>query len=69
MTAGTLKIAGRKFRVISEEDFLAMQSALRQQQRQVAEDRGDMLEAVKRLGDPKEKRIPWREVKKRAGLE
>jgi len=68
MTAGTLKIAGRKFRVVPEEDYHAMQTALRRQQREEAEDRADVRQALRRLGDPKEKRILWNEVKKRAGL-
>ena len=68
MTAGTLKIDGKKFRVIPEEDYQAMRTAVRQHQRQAAEDRADGLEAVRRLSNPKEKRIPWSQVKKRAGL-
>ena len=68
MSAGTLKIEGRKFRVIPEEDYQAMRTALREQRQQAAEDRADVREAVRRLGDPKEKRIPWSQVKKRAGL-
>lgn len=68
MTAGTIKIEGRKFRVIPEEDYQVMRNALRQQQRQAAEDRTDVLDAVRRLADPKEKRIPWNQVKQRAGL-
>jgi hypothetical protein len=68
MTAGTLTIDGRKFRVIPEEDYQAMRNAVRQQQRQAIEDRADVLEATRRLGDSKEKRIPWSQIKKRAGL-
>lgn len=68
MTAGTLNIEGKKFRVIPEQDYQAMKTALRQQQRQAAEDRADVLEAQRRLNDPQEKRIPWTQVKKRAGL-
>lgn len=68
MTAGTLNIEGRKFRIIPEADYQAMRTALRHQSRQAAEDRADVLEAVRRLSDPKEKRIPWSQVKKRAGL-
>lgn len=65
MAASTLKIDGRKFRIIPEEDYQAMRTALR---RQAAEDRADVLEAVRRLRDPKEGRIPWSQVKKTAGL-
>ena len=68
MTAGTLQIAGKKFRVVSEADYQAMRSALQQQRRQAAEDRADVLLATKRLHDPKETRIAWSQVKKRAGL-
>ena len=68
MTPGTLKIEGKKFRVIPEEDYQAMRSALRQQQSQAAEDRADVREATRRLNDPKETRILWSAVKKRAGL-
>ena len=68
MTAATLTIAGRKFRVVSEADFQAMRAALRQQQRQAAEDRADVLMSQKRLSDPREKRVAWSAVKKRAGL-
>ncbi len=68
MTASTINIEGRKFRVIPEQDYQAMKTALRQQQRQAAEDRADAAESVRRLNDPHEKRIPWAQVKKRAGL-
>ena len=67
-TAGTFKIEGKKFRVIPEADYQAMRIALLQQQRQTAEERHDALESTKRLSNPKEKRIPWSHVKKRAGL-
>ncbi len=68
MTAGTLKIEGKKFRIVPEADYQAMRTALRRQQLQAAEDHADVIEAVRRLADPNEKRIPWTQVKKRAGL-
>jgi hypothetical protein len=68
MTAGTLTIDGRKFRVVSEKDFQTMRAALRQQQRRAAEDRADVEVSQKRLSDPREKRVAWSAVKKRAGL-
>ena len=68
MTAGTLNIEGKKFRVIPGQDYQAMKAALRQQQRQAAEDRTDVLQVTRRLNDPQDKRIPWSQVKKRARL-
>lgn len=65
MTAGTLTIDAKKFRVVPDDEYQAMRTAFRQQS---AEDRADVREATRRLGDPNEKHIPWSSVGKPQGL-
>ena len=65
MTVQTVKLAGRRFVIVpkSHYDRLCAQA-----EQIIRLDRADAAEAARRLKDPKEKRIPWAQVKKRAGL-
>lgn len=58
-----LRIDGRKYRVIPEEDYKALRAAMRRQQRQAQEDAEDLSEARRRLKDPKRKNVPLSEPK------
>ena len=63
MTNGTLKIDGRKFRVIAEEEYQAFRAALRIQERQAKEDAADLAEAERRLKDKKRKTVPLAQLR------
>jgi hypothetical protein len=65
MTVSTLKIGKREFVVVPRRDFERIQ---RKAQMLSDEDAAEVAEALRRLNDPKETRIPWEQVKKRAGL-
>ena len=45
MTAGSLKIEGRKFRIIPEEEYQALRAAMRSHQKQAAQYAADVAEA------------------------
>ena len=65
VTVSTLKIAGREYVVVPRKDF----DRLRRKADLLSEqDANDLAESLRRLSDPAEKRIPWEQVKKRAGL-
>ena len=66
MTLSTLKIGRREFVVIPRKDFDRLR---RKADLLTDEDAQDLMESVRRLNDPHEKRIPWDQVKKRAGLD
>jgi hypothetical protein len=68
MTGGTLRMAGRKFRVISEEEYQSLRAAKRSCQRQAAEDAADLAESLRRVNDPKRKTIPLAQLKRELGL-
>lgn len=68
MTVGTLQIDGRKFRIISEDEYKAIRAAMRLQQRQAREDAADVAEAKRRLKDPKRKTIPLAQLESELGL-
>jgi hypothetical protein len=68
MTIGTLNIDGRKFRVIPEEEYQTLRAAKRSQQRQAAQDKMDLAEALRRIKDPKRKTIPLAQLKAELGL-
>ena len=68
MTGGTLRIDGRKFRVIPEDEYKALCAAMRHQQRQAEQDAGDVAEAKRRLKDPKRKTISLDRLKTELGL-
>jgi hypothetical protein len=64
MTTATLKIGRREFVVIPRKEF----EQLRRRADLSKEDAVDVSQSVRRLNDPREKRVPWSQVKKRAGL-
>ena len=68
----TLKIGKREFVVIPKREYEQFEkwraTSKRARRRLSAEDRADLAVGRKRLNDPKEKRIPWSQVKKSAGL-
>lgn len=68
MTVGTLRIAGRKFRVIPEEEYQSLRAAKRLHQRQAAEDAADLAEGLRRVKDPNRKTIPLAQLKRELGL-
>jgi hypothetical protein len=68
MTAGTLQIDGRRFRVIPEEEYKSLRAAMRAQQRQARQDARDLAIARRRLKDPTRKTIPLSRLKAEPGL-
>jgi hypothetical protein len=65
MTVATLKIGRREFVVIPRPDYERMRADC---ERVADEDSADAAASLRRLNDPREKRVPWSQVKKRAGL-
>ena len=53
MTVGTLQINGRKFRVISEDDYKTLRAAMRARRQRDDENARDPAIARRRLKDPK----------------
>jgi hypothetical protein len=61
----TLKIGGREYVVMPRKDFERLR---RKAELLTDEDAADIQESVRRLSDPREKRVAWEKVKKSAGL-
>jgi hypothetical protein len=68
MTIGTLRIDGRKFRIIPENEYRALRAALRAQERQAKDDAADVAEARRRLKASNRKTIPLARLKAELGL-
>jgi hypothetical protein len=68
MAVGAVQIAGRKFRIIPEDEYKSLRAAFRWQQRQEKQDAADAAEAQRRLKDPKRKTIPLSRLKAELGL-
>ncbi len=68
MTAGTLRIAGRKFRVIPEQQYKLLRAAMRAQEQENKEDARDLAIARRRLKDRKRKSISLSRLKAELGL-
>lgn len=68
MSVGSLRINGRRFRVIPEDEYRLIRAAMRVQQRQAREDAADLAEAERRLKDPRRKTIPLARLKAELGL-
>jgi predicted protein tyrosine phosphatase len=68
MTVGTLKIDGRKFRIISEDEYKAIRASMRLQQRQAREDTAELAQAQRRIKDPNRKVVPLARLKAELGL-
>jgi hypothetical protein len=65
MAVQTIKLGRKKFVILPEKDFQRMSKTLDEL---AAQDRADIRLARKRLGDPKEKPIPYESVRKELGL-
>jgi len=63
MSVGALQIDGRKFRIISEEEYKSLQAAKRSQERQAREDAADLAVATRRLKNPRRKTILLAQLK------
>lgn len=68
MTGGTLRIDGRKFRIIPEDEYKTLRAALRHQERQAQQDAADVAEAKRRLKDPNRKTVSLARLKTELGL-
>ena len=65
MTVQMLTLAGKRFVILRERDFTRMQRALKELSDL---DCADIALARKRLADPKEKPVPYDQVRKELGL-
>ncbi|MDD4888852.1 MAG: hypothetical protein PHU85_02895 [Phycisphaerae bacterium] len=63
MIVGTLRLNGKTYRVVREEDYRAMLAAMRWHQRQVKQDAADAAEAERRRKRSKRKTIPLAQLK------
>ena len=70
MTIANLTIGARKYAVIPWKEYVNFQKwkSGKKAGGLSGEDQADINESLRRINDPKEKRIPWNQVKKRAGL-
>jgi hypothetical protein len=68
MPVGTLRIDGRRFCIISEDEYKALRAAMRSQQRQAKEGAADVAEAERRLKNTNRKTIPLARLKAELGL-
>lgn len=68
MTVQTVKLAGKRFVILSEKDFRHLEKKARQADRLAQEERTDVAEARRRLADPDDKPIPWEKAKGELGL-
>jgi hypothetical protein len=68
MTVGILRIDGRKFRVVPEEQYRSLRAALRAQEREAKEDARDLAIARRRLKDPKRRTVSLAALKTELGL-
>jgi hypothetical protein len=74
MTVQTLTLKGERYVVIREKDFRALtkkkpaDTSRRKPRRLTAQDRGDIVEAERRLADPSDRAIPYATARKRLGL-
>jgi hypothetical protein len=73
MTATPLTLAGKKFVIMSERDYVALTkdrtkpklaARTRKPHAMTKQDRGDVAEAKRILSDPNEKFVPWEEFRK-----
>ena len=77
MVTATLKISGREYIVVSKREYVRLQEriaelsktrTLASKNTALEQDRRDLRIAAKRLGDPREKPIPYVRVRKELGL-
>jgi len=65
MTLQTVKLAGRRFVIVPEKDFRRLQQKAEDLD---AQDRGDIAESLRRLRDPRQRPIPYEQVRRELGL-
>jgi hypothetical protein len=68
MTVATLRVDGRKFRIIPEQEYQTLCAAMRSQLRQAEQDAADLAECQRRMKDPKRKTITLAKLKAELGL-
>ena len=75
MTVQTLKLGREKYVLLREKDYRRLKAKAGngpiprgKPQRVTAQDKGDIAEARRRLADPKEKPVPYEQVRKELGL-
>jgi hypothetical protein len=68
MPVGTLRIDGRKFRIVTEEQYKTLRAAMRSLRRQAEQDAGDVAESQRRMKEPKRKSITLAQLKAELGL-
>lgn len=65
MSTSSFKIGRAEYVVVPRKVFEKMR---KKAELLSDEEAADIAESQRRLGDPKEKRVPWSQVKKRAGI-
>ncbi len=69
MTIQTVTLGRERYVILREKDYQQLKAqAARKGRRLTAQDKGDIAEATRRLNDPKEKPIPYEQVRKELGL-
>jgi hypothetical protein len=68
MTVATLRVDGRKFRIIPEKEYQSLRAAMRSQLRQAEQDAADLAESRRRMNDPKRKTITLAKLRAELGL-
>jgi hypothetical protein len=68
MSVATLRVDGRKFRIIPEKEYQTLRAAMRSQLRQAEQDAADLAESRRRMNDPKRKTITLAKLRAELGL-
>ena len=68
MSVGTFRVDGRKFRIVAEDEYKALQAAARWRRREAKEEAEDLAEALRRVKDPKREAIPLARLKAELGV-
>ena len=68
MTVATLRVDGRKFRIIPEKEYQTLRAAMRSQSRQAEQDAADLAECRRRMKDPRRKTITLAKLREELGL-
>lgn len=75
MTVKSLKLGGRDYVIIPKKDFQYLQERAkrtarpaRRSRRLTEQERGDVAEAERRLGDSGDRAVPYEEARRRLGL-
>jgi hypothetical protein len=75
MTVQTVKLAGREFVIVPKSHYRKLERSAGaaakstcKSRRSIAQEKGDIAEALRRLDDPADREIPYAEARKRLGL-